>query len=305
MSEEKEVVIDLLRDFLGKEKAHYDLKCQITFDCPVCSYDIKGLDHGDGKGNLEINYCRHIYKCWSCGETHGTQGPLGKLFDRFGTKMAKKTYNLVRPQDEKYVAPKLQVKIPAGYKQFKDSNERFIPHKEAMRYLTSRGITNEIIEKYKIGYTVDGDFAYRVIIPSFDKEGELNYFIARSWVSSKMKYKNPTVPKETIIFNESNIDFSKTIYLVEGAFDMLFLDNSIPLLGKHVSPMLFERLYNEALGEIHICLDGDAWDDAQKLFHELNGGTLYGRIKIIRPPKDRDVCDLRGEINEYYIDLMR
>jgi hypothetical protein len=69
--------------------------------------------------------------------------------------------------------------------------------------------------------------------------------------------------------------------------------------------MLFERLYNEALGEIHICLDGDAWDDAQKLFHELNGGTLYGRIKIIRPPKDRDVCDLRGEINEYYIDLMR
>jgi len=305
MSEEKEVVIDLLRDFLGKEKAHYDLKCQITFDCPVCSYDIKGLDHGDGKGNLEINYCRHIYKCWSCGETHGTQGPLGKLFDRFGTKMAKKTYNLVRPQDEKYVAPKLQVKIPAGYKQFKDSNERFIPHKEAMRYLTSRGITNEIIEKYKIGYTVDGDFAYRVIIPSFDKEGELNYFIARSWVPSKMKYKNPTVPKETIIFNESNIDFSKTIYLVEGAFDMLFLDNSIPLLGKHVSPMLFERLYNEALGEIHICLDGDAWDDAQKLFHELNGGTLYGRIKIIRPPKDRDVCDLRGEINEYYIDLMR
>jgi len=305
MSEEKEVVIDLLRDFLGKEKAHYDLKCQITFDCPVCSYDIKGLDHGDGKGNLEINYCRHIYKCWSCGETHGTQGPLGKLFDRFGTKMAKKTYNLVRPQDEKYVAPKLRVKIPAGYKQFKDSNERFIPHKEAMRYLTSRGITNEIIEKYKIGYTVDGDFAYRVIIPSFDKEGELNYFIARSWVSSKMKYKNPTVPKETIIFNESNIDFSKTIYLVEGAFDMLFLDNSIPLLGKHVSPMLFERLYNEALGEIHICLDGDAWDDAQKLFHELNGGTLYGRIKIIRPPKDRDVCDLRGEINEYYIDLMR
>jgi len=305
MSEEKEVVIDLLRDFLGKEKAHYDLKCQITFDCPVCSYDIKGLDHGDGKGNLEINYCRHIYKCWSCGETHGTQGPLGKLFDRFGTKMAKKTYNLVRPQDEKYVAPKLQVKIPTGYKQFKDSNERFIPHKEAMRYLTSRGITNEIIEKYKIGYTVDGDFAYRVIIPSFDKEGELNYFIARSWVPSKMKYKNPTVPKETIIFNESNIDFSKTIYLVEGAFDMLFLDNSIPLLGKHVSPMLFERLYNEALGEIHICLDGDAWDAAQKLFHELNGGTLYGRIKIIRPPKDRDVCDLRGEINEYYIDLMR
>jgi len=61
VTDEKEIVIDLLRDFLGKEKAHYDLKCQITFDCPVCSYDLKGLDHGDGKGNLEINYCRHVY----------------------------------------------------------------------------------------------------------------------------------------------------------------------------------------------------------------------------------------------------
>lgn len=305
MSDEKEVVLDLLRDFLGKEKAHYDLKCQITFDCPVCSYDLKGLDHGDGKGNLEINYCRHIYKCWSCGDTHGTQGPLGKLFDRFGTKMAKKTYNLVKPQDEKYVAPKLQVKLPIGYKEFKDSHERFIPHREALRYLHSRGITNEVIEKYKIGYTVEGDFAFRVIIPSFDQEGELNYFIARSWVPNKMKYKNPTIPKDTIIFNEFNVDFGKPIYLVEGAFDMLFLDNAIPLLGKHVSPMLFERLYNEAQSEIHICLDGDAWDDAVKLFHELNGGTLYGRIKIIRPPKNQDVCDLKGEINDYYIDLMR
>ena len=305
MSEEKEVVLDLLRDFLGKERAHYDLKCQITFDCPVCSYDLKGLDHGDGKGNLEINYCRHIYKCWSCGDTHGTQGPLGKLFDRFGTKMAKKTYNLVKPQDEKYVAPKLQVKLPFGYKEFKDSHERFIPHREALRYLHSRGITNEVIEKYKIGYTVEGDFAFRVIIPSFDQDGELNYFIARSWVPNKMKYKNPTIPKDTIIFNEFNVDFSKPIYLVEGAFDMLFLDNAIPLLGKHVSPMLFERLYNEAQSEIHICLDGDAWDDAVKLFHELNGGSLYGRIKIIRPPRNQDVCDLKGEINEYYIDLKR
>ena len=305
MTDEKEVVIELLRDFLGHEKAHYDLKCQITFDCPVCSYEIKGLDQGDGKGNLEINYCRHIYKCWSCSETHGTQGPLGKLFDRFGTKQAKKTYNLVRPDEEKFIAKKVQVRLPQGYKEFKDSNPRFIPHNEALRYLYKRGITDEIIEKYHIGYTSDGDFAYRVIIPSFDKENVLNYFIARSWVPNKMKYKNPTVPKETIIFNEKNIDFTKDIYLVEGAFDMLFLDNAIPLLGKHVSPMLFDRLYNEAQGNIHICLDGDAWEDAQKLFHELNGGVLYGRIKIIKPPKDQDVCDLKGEIQNYYIDLMR
>jgi DNA primase len=305
VTDEKEIVIDLLRDFLGKEKAHYDMKCQITFDCPVCSYDLKGLDHGDGKGNLEINYCRHVYKCWSCSDTYGTHGHLGKLFDKYGTKQAKKTYHLLKPEEEREIVKKVEIKLPKGFTLFKDANQRFIPRIESLKYLNSRGITNEMIEKYNMGFTVDGDFAYRVILPSYDKDGYLNYFIARAWVPRKMKYKNPTVPKESIIFNESNIDFTKDIYLVEGAFDMLFLDNAIPLLGKHVSPMLFERLYNEAQGYIHICLDGDAWEDAQKLFHELNGGQLYGKIKIIRPPKDKDVCDLKGQIEEYYIDLMK
>jgi DNA primase len=305
VNEEKEIVIELLREVLGHEKAHYDLKCQITFDCPVCSYEVKGLDNGDGKGNLEINYCRHIYKCWSCSETHGTQGPLGKLLDRFGTKQIKKTYELLKPEDQQYVAKRLQVKLPVGYKKFSDSNPRYIPHAEAMRYLKLRGITEEIIEKFDMGYTTEGDFAFRIIIPSYDSEAELNYFVARTWLPNKMKYKNPTIPKETIIFNEFNIDFEKDIYLVEGAFDMFFLDNAIPLLGKNISPMLFEKIYNEAQGFVHICLDGDAWDNAQRLFHELNGGRLYGKIKIIRPPKDKDICDLRGEIDDYYVNLIR
>lgn len=305
MNEEKEIVIELLREVLGQEKAHYDLKCQITFDCPVCSYEVKGLDNGDGKGNLEINYCRHIYKCWSCSETHGTQGPLGKLLDRFGTKQIKKTYELLKPEDQQYVPKRLQVKLPIGYKKFSDSNPRYIPHAEAMRYLKQRGITEEIIEKFDMGYTTEGDFAFRIIIPSYDSEAELNYFVARTWLPNKIKYKNPTIPKETIIFNEFNIEYDKDIYLVEGAFDMFFLDNSIPLLGKNISPMLFEKIYNEAQGFVHICLDGDAWDNAQRLFHELNGGRLYGKIKIIRPPMDKDICDLRGEIEDYYVNLIR
>ena len=303
MTDEKEIVIDLLRDFLGKEKAHYDLKCQITFDCPVCSYDLKGLDHGDGKGNLEINYCRHVYKCWSCGDTHGTQGPLGKLFDKHANKKSKRTYELIKPQDEREDKKKVYVKLPKGYVQFKDSNKRFIPHQEALRYLHSRGVTDEMIEKYKIGYTVDGEFAYRVILPSYDKDGYLNYFIARAWVPKKMKYKNPTVPKDEIIFNEGLIDWSKDVYLVEGAFDGFFLENSIVMLGKKMSKLLFENLYNRANGNVIICTDGDAWKDGLKLYHELNGGRLYNKIKIVKLPGDKDICDLRGQIDEYYYEI--
>ena len=94
MERDESLVIDLLVNMLGEPHAHYDNKAQISFDCPVCASE-KGLENGDGKGNLEINYIRGVYKCWACGETYGTQGPLGRLIDQFGTKQQKKIFNLL------------------------------------------------------------------------------------------------------------------------------------------------------------------------------------------------------------------
>jgi DNA primase len=303
MSDEVDVLIELLEDVLGDHKQHYGSKGQISFDCPVCAEE-KGLETGDGKGNLEINYSRHVYKCWACSETNGTHGPLGKLFDKYGTKKQKKVYELIKPEElkkEEVWRPKLR--LPEGFTKFSDSNPIFIPHREAMNYLTSRGITNEIIERFGVGYTVKGDFAFRIVVPSYNKEGQLNYFVARAWANKKMKYKNPAVPKDEIIFNESLINWEKDVYLVEGAFDSFFLENSIVMLGKVMSKLLFETLYNNAKGNIIICTDGDAWENGLKLYHELNGGTLYNRIKIVKLPLDKDVCDLKGQIEEYYYEI--
>lgn len=302
MSDENEAVIELLTDILGEPKQHYDSKGQMSFDCPVCAME-KGLDQ-DGKGNLEVNYFRGVYKCWACAETNGTQGPLGKLIEQFGNKNQKKVYDLIRPKDQdRKERPKTYVRLPEGYTKFKDSNIRFIPHREAINYLYSRGITDDIIEKYDIGYTVSGDYAYRIIVPSYDLEDRLNYFVGRAWVPKKMKYKNPSVPKDEIIFNESRINWEENVYLCEGVFDAFFLPNPIPMLGKILSNNLFEKLYERCQGEIHICLDGDAWEDALKLYHNLNGGKFYNKVKILKLPKDRDVCDLRGQINEYYHEI--
>ena len=302
MSDENEVVIELLSEILGDSKMHYDSKGQISFDCPVCAAE-KGLE-GDGKGNLEVNYFRGVYKCWACSETYGTQGPLGKLIEQFGTKNQRKIYDLIRPQEEgTREKPKIRLRLPEGYTKFKDSNIRFIPHREAITYLTSRGVTDEMIEKYDIGYTVKGEYAYRVIIPSYDMDDNLNYFVSRAWVPNKMKYKNPSVPKDEIIFNESRINWEENVYLCEGVFDAFFLPNPIPMLGKMLSNNLFEKLYDRAKGEIHICLDGDAWDNSLRLYHNLNGGKFYNKVKILKLPKDKDVCDLKGNIEQYYYQI--
>jgi len=50
------LIVDMLTGMFGDFHVHNEYRHQISFDCPVCSYDIKGLDKGDGKGNLEVNY---------------------------------------------------------------------------------------------------------------------------------------------------------------------------------------------------------------------------------------------------------
>jgi DNA primase len=128
--------------------------------------------------------------------------------------------------------------------------------------------------------------------------------VSRSWnPRSRLKYKYPEAAKDFLIFNESLIDWKKDIYLVEGVFDSFFLDNSICLLGKYINDNLWEKLYTKAKKNIIVCLDGDAYVDAKKLFDKLNGGTLYNRVKLVKLPKDKDVCDLRGDIENYYEEI--
>ena len=59
MSDDAEILVELLREILGDEKQHYENRGQIAFDCPEC-------DEGRHKGNLEVNYHNHVFKCWSC-----------------------------------------------------------------------------------------------------------------------------------------------------------------------------------------------------------------------------------------------
>lgn len=301
--DDESLLIDLIQTMFGEPKSVNEYSGQISVDCPVCSYDIKGLSKTDGKGNLEINYQNHVYKCWACSETHDTHGHLGKLIDKYGSKKDKKTYKLIRPDKfEKKEKVFKELELPKEYKKFDEIHPLHIPRKEAFNYLKKRGITQEIIDKYQIGLCIEGEYSGRIIVPSFNKKGELNFFVSRSWnPKSKLKYKNPEAAKDFLIFNESLIDFKKDIYIVEGVFDSFFLDNSIALLGKYINDNMWEKLYTKAKKDIIICLDGDAYDDAKKLYDKLNGGALYNRVKLVKLPKDKDVCDLRGDITAYYI----
>ena len=300
-------VIEILEDILGDSNMHNDYKGQMSFDCPVCSYDIKGLDHGDGKGNLEVNYKYNVFKCWVCAESHETHGSIFKLVKKFGNPKQLKNYLLLKPDEGEDFSKRVYktVKLPQDFIPFKEASEglKMTPYyKQAYNYIKSRNITDLMVQMYNIGFCYRGIYENRIIIPSYDCERRINYFIARSYLNrTKMKYKNPEAQKELIIFNEYLVDWNETIYIVEGAFDSIFIPNAIPLLGKFMSDHLFHTLYERAKGKIVIVLDPDAWNDAERLYHKLNCGKLMGKVFAIKLEGDKDIADLQGKLDNYKI----
>jgi len=301
---EYEPVIDILEDILGDHQSHNEMRGQMSFDCPVCSYEIKGLEVSDGKGNLEVNYKEEVFKCWVCSETHGTHGSIYKLIKKFGNPKQLKNYLLFRPENENGEKKRIYKKLylPKEFILFSNCSQGFkmtTYYREAWNYLKRRNITDEIIKKHNIGFCYQGKYSNRIIIPSYDEYDDVNYFVARSYLSkSKKKYLNPEIDKETLIWNEHLINWDQPIYIVEGVFDSIFLPNSIPMLGKYMTKNLFDKLYDNAK-EIIIVLDPDAWDDAVKLYHKLNCGKLMNKVWVIKLTDNNDVADLCGNLNNF------
>ena len=287
----KDYLINILENFLGDYQKHNEDNHQISFDCPACAED-KGLVDGDGKGNLEINYKFGVFKCWACQDTNNMHGKLPMLIKRYGNKRLLGEFKELNLEfnDIEDKEKKISIALPNEYRKLSSVIKKDNDYKIAKKYLEKRGITDEIIEKYDIGYATYGNYKNRIIIPSYNSFGNVNYFIARWYHNNytKLKYLNPDAEKSEIIFNEAKLNFDSNIYLVEGVFDHIVIPNSVPLLGKHISENLLHLLHDKAAGEIIVVFDGDAYNDAKKLYQRLNFGDLYGRIKIVKCPSDYD-----------------
>jgi DNA primase len=286
-----EYLVYILESFLGPHRKYNEETGQIAFDCPACGED-KDMPEGDGKGNLEVNYEESVYKCWSCKEKNNMYGSVYKLLKRYGSPKNLRDYILIKPDINITEKEKKNIvlSLPEGYKELSKCKGDEYRYKQAINYLRERGITDEIIKDYKIGFTTTGKFFNRVIIPSYNSDGHLNYFIARWFPKdfTKLKYLNPVVEKQEIVFNEGKINWDSTIYLVEGATDHIVTPNSIPLLGKFLPEQLLDLLQEKAKAYVVIVMDDDAYDDTVRLYHEINFGELRGKVKVVKCPEGYD-----------------
>ena len=161
-------------------------------------------------------------------------------------------------------------------------------YRHCLKYLKSRGVSQDDMIKYSIGYCEDGLYSNRVIIPSYDEEGKLNFFVGRDVFDSKLKYRNSPTPKDIVGF-ELFVNWEEPILLVEGALDAISAKiNSIPLFGKTIMNNLKRKILEKKVKTLYVALDNDAFKDSMKIVEELmNEGIKVHMIKMTeKDPND-------------------
>jgi DNA primase len=252
-------LLQLLESVLGKGKPTSG--DNIAFFSPFVS-------HYKPKLEIDINTNHAGENAWHCWISDKKGRSITTLFKQLNLSREKfeqlnRIIETTRYRTGIQVPEKIQViQLPDAYRPLW-INKNTPDFKNAIHYLTKRGITIFDIIKYRIGYCESGEYSGKIIIPSYDTDGQLNYFVSRAYYSrDTQKHKNPKISKDIIGFGMF-INWAEPIILCEGAFDAIAIKrNAIPLFGKIIQPTLQKKIIEERVKNIYICLDADALKNA-------------------------------------------
>jgi DNA primase len=236
-----------------------------SYTCPFCHHP---------KPKLEVNFTENSqgnnpWACWTCGKKGKTIKSLFKQVQvdaSYFQELGKLVKN-VSTDDIGEIKQNI-LELPKEFQTFIDNKDIMARH--ALAYLKKRNISKQDILKYNIGYCNSGQFSNMIVIPSYDNNGKLNYFTARSFEKDPYtKYRNPETSRDIIPF-ELFINWDLPIILCEGPFDAMAIKrNVIPLFGKNIQPTLMKKLVESKVQKIYIALDNDAMKQALGFCEQL------------------------------------
>jgi DNA primase len=258
-----ELLVNLVNSVLGAGKR--TARGNQAYTCPFCHHH---------KPKLEVNFTENKegnnpWNCWTCGKRGKTVRSLFKQIQvdaSYFQKLSKLVKNV--SSDDIGEVKHILLELPKEFKTF--LNNQDITARHALSYLKKRNISKTDILKYNIGYCASGQYANMIVIPSYDCNGKLNYFTARSFEKDPyVKYRNPEVSRDIIAF-ELFVNWDLPIILCEGPFDALAIKrNVIPLFGKNLQPSLMKKLVESKVQKIYIALDNDAMKQALGFCEQL------------------------------------
>ena len=277
-----ELLVALVNSILGSGKK--TAGGNYAYTCPFCNHH---------KPKLEINFSKGKNQpahCWSCDVRFRNIIPILKKanapqdkIEYAKTLVVDSSYNYV---EKTYAA----LTLPSEFISLSSVDSPTLSMRHAQAYIKNRGVSNHDISQYNIGYCDEGLYKNMIILPTYDAEGSLNYFTARSFEKDPFtKYRNPSVSRD-IIPNEYFINWNIPVILCEGIFDAIAIKrNAIPLLGKSIQSSLMKKLIVSAVDKIYIALDSDAIKQALRFCEKL---MAEGKEIYLVDLQDKDPAEL-------------
>jgi DNA primase len=260
----KTIATKILYETLGN---HWEKGSELLFSCPAC---------GHHKRKFSVNLDKNVFKCWVC-DYHGRN--IRRVIRRFGSYTQLQRWDQITDRSDlsrfadlfsEEVVGQIddKVELPPEFVSLANKNLPLSANR-ALRYLQERGVSRADIQRWKIGFCYDGEYGGRIIVPSFGATGYPNYFIARSYVGHRMKYKNPRSSKN-VVFNDLFTNWNNDLTIVEGVFDAITAGNSVPILGSTLrtdSDLLRKIVLNDT--PCYIALDPDAAKKERRIIQTL------------------------------------
>lgn len=250
-------------------------------NCPLCVY------YGEPSEDTKQSFGVHESGAWHCFRC-GAVGFSGEATE--SGLPVESTPDFMEP--------------PEGFVPLSSSDgQRSIALAPARDYLTSRGVTPEMIERTGLGACASGKYAGRIVAPVFEPSGQYWLgFMSRVWLSGAAlkyvkeatekagepfrKYLYPQWPgRGRVLYNQAALaeTTDRPVLTGEGVFDVIHhLPHAVACLGKPSHDQLTLLLHG--LRPVCFVLDGDAWKQARALclWMRLHGKPA-GFIRL--PPK--------------------
>jgi len=160
-----------------------------------------------------------------------------------------------------------------------------------IKLLRKRRLSEEFVKSLYYAYT--GNYKDRVLIPFFNKDGQVYYFQAKgtkdyhksnkyiNWTEDSKK-KNMDRPE----YNEYHVNKEETVWIIEGLLDSLFVDNSVSTLSATLSAKKINTLKKKYPKRIWIM------DNDREGISKTKKLLLMDESCVIFPKKYKKIKDL-------------
>jgi hypothetical protein len=268
-------VKNLLRKRLGLGDVMSDSQIQYKCVNPRCK------SHDKGKKKFSVNLGTGQYNCWVCSLK-------GRNYSDLSNLLRLPELNIV-PHLKTSVTKSKELSIP------EHTNLSDLPRTHrAWLYLTSRGISEDVVLRYRIGFDYNRN---GIFIPSYDLNGNINYWVTRYITPHNDDMRYTAARVQVPILFEDMLDFNRELIGVEGSFDVMSVDyNATYFAGSFPSKLFIDRCKKHNTPVV-LVFDGSAYDKTLKYAALLASKGV--EVSYVKLPKHLDPNEMGGEVLAY------